>query len=69
VRAVLPHTALQSVVSSSALARQSADCNHGEPSVRSKEFSSLWTLLASATNMRSFHLQTGSSPAVFLRLA
>ena len=39
VRAVLPHTALQSVVSSSGLARQLPGCMHGEQSLGREEFS------------------------------
>jgi hypothetical protein len=38
VRAVLPHTALQSVVSSSGLARQLPGCMHGEQSLGREEF-------------------------------
>src|SRR5207244_6296811 len=38
VRAVLPHTALQSVVSSSGLARQLPGCIHGEQSLGREEF-------------------------------
>src|SRR5215475_4614590 len=37
VRAVLPHTALQSVVSSSGLARQLPGCMHGEQSLGREE--------------------------------
>src|SRR5256885_11442492 len=39
VRAVLPHTALRSVVSSSGLARQLPGCMHGEQSLGREEFS------------------------------
>ena len=42
VRAVLPHTALQSVVSSSGLARQNVGFMHGEKSPFSEE--SIWPL-------------------------
>src|SRR6185312_1387124 len=37
VRAVFPHTALESVVSSSGLARQDTGCNHGEQPLSSEE--------------------------------
>src|SRR5439155_17555363 len=43
VRAVLPHTALQSVVSSSGLARQLPGCSRSEQSLGREEF--IWPAL------------------------
>src|SRR5215468_6011399 len=58
VRAVLPHTALQSVVSSSGLARRHKDAKGEQPICREKALAMyLFDAVSGAANMRSDHPQ------------
>ena len=58
MRAVLPHTALQSVVSSSGLARRHKDAKGEQPMCREKALAMyLFDAVSGAANMRSDHPQ------------